>query len=111
MATADDATPLILQSGLSETCEACTLALDTFVAMLAAAAGDLALQAVATGGIYLGGGIPPRILPALRRSMFLEAFADKGRFGTLTRTIPVGVILEPRTALFGAAWRALSDAS
>ncbi len=111
LATVDDATPVILQSGLSEACEVCALALDTFVAMLAAAAGNLALQVVATGGIYLGGGIPPRILPALRRPMFLDALAGKGRFEPLVRKVPVGVILEPRAALFGAAQRALSAAS
>lgn len=107
IAQADDSTPTILQSGLSGTCEVCGLALDTFVAMLGAAAGNLALQIVATGGIYLGGGIPPRILPALRRPVFLDAFTGKGRFEELVRKMPVGVILEPRAAFFGAAWRAL----
>ncbi len=110
MASDDDATPVVLQSGLSGACEACALALDTFVAMLGAAAGNLALQVVATGGIYLGGGIPPRILPALRRPEFLDAFHNKGRFESLVRKVPVGVILEPRAALLGAACRALSIA-
>lgn len=110
VADAGDATPIILQSGLSDACPVCALALDTFVAMLGAAAGNLALQIVATGGIYLGGGIPPRILPALRRPVFLDAFTGKGRFKQLLRQIPVGVILEPRAAFFGAAWRALSAA-
>ncbi len=105
-----DATPVILQSGLSGACDVCALALHTFVAMLGAAAGNLALQVVATGGIYLGGGIPPRILAALRRPEFLDAFCNKGRFESLVRKIPVGVILEPRAALLGAACRALSVA-
>ena len=110
LAAANDATPVILQSGLSGACEVCALTLETFVAMLGAAAGNLALQIVATGGIYLGGGIPPRILPALRRPVFLDAFGSKGRFESLVRRVPVGVILEPRSALFGAAWRALCAA-
>ncbi len=102
-----DPTPAIIEAGMVGQCTACSLALDMFVDMLGSAAGNLALQIVATGGIYLGGGIPPRILPALQQPRFLTAFTDKGRFHDLAAAIPVHVILESRAALYGAATRAL----
>jgi glucokinase len=58
---------------------------------------------LAFGGVYLGGGIPPKILPALKQDLFLEAFTSKGRFRELLKQIPVRVILNERTALLGAA--------
>jgi len=78
-------------------------ALDLFVSIYGAAAGDLALVARATGGIYLGGGIAPRILPRLRSGAFVRSFRDKGRLTPFLERIPVKVILEPTTALIGAA--------
>jgi glucokinase len=78
-------------------------ALDRFVSIYGAAAGDLALVAKATGGIYVGGGIAPKILPRLQDGAFVSAFRDKGRLTSLVEHIPVRVILEPRTALLGAA--------
>jgi glucokinase len=56
-----------------------------------------------TGGVYLGGGIPPKILPVLREGSFLKSFTDKGRFRSLMEKIPVRVVLDQRTALLGAA--------
>lgn len=100
----DDPTPSIIEAAILGRCTTCMLALDLFVEMLGAAAGNLALQIVATGGIYLGGGIPPRILPVLQQPRFLEAFTNKGRFRELAESIPVHVILEPRAGLFGAAY-------
>jgi glucokinase len=85
-------------------------ALDLFVAALGATAGDLALVARAVAGVYLGGGIPPKILPRLRGGLFLEAFRDKGRLRAFMERIPVRVILEPQTALWGAAVRAARPA-
>jgi glucokinase len=78
-------------------------ALDMMVRIYGAEAGNLALKLLATGGIYVGGGIAPRILGKLQEGSFLEALDDKGRFSQLLARIPVHVILNDRTALLGAA--------
>ncbi len=78
-------------------------ALDLMVEIYGAEAGNLALKLMATGGVYLGGGIPPRILPKLEAGSFMRAFTDKGRFVDLLAAVPVRVILNDRTALMGAA--------
>jgi glucokinase len=83
--------------------EVCQQALALMVSIYGAEAGNLALKLLATGGVYLGGGIAPRILPQLREGSFLAAFTDKGRFAALLERIPVRVIVNDRTALFGAA--------
>jgi glucokinase len=104
LAAADDPTPVIANAALSEEpCELCTATLDTFVSILGAEAGNLALKVVATGGVYLGGGIPPRILPALERNRFMEAFLHKGLMSDLLAQVPVHVILNPRVGLLGVA--------
>ena len=76
--------------------------------MYGAVAGDLALVAQATGGCFIGGGIAPKILPKLRSKEFLRSFRAKGRLAPLLKQVPVRVILEPRTALLGAAHAALA---
>jgi glucokinase len=86
-------------------------ALRRFSSILGAVAGNLALTALATGGVYLGGGIPPKILPFLQEKTFSEAFLAKGRFRDLLRQVPVKVILEDRAALLGAALCAAKAAS
>ncbi len=78
-------------------------ALERFVRCLAVEAGNLALKYLARGGVFLGGGIPPRILPFLERPAFLDAFRDKGRMRTLLEEMPVRVVLNPDSALLGAA--------
>ena len=83
-------------------------ALELFVSIYGAEAGNLALKMKATRGVYIGGGIAPKILPFLRRPRFMEAFTDKGRFRAFMEAIPVRVILNDATALRGAAWHALS---
>ena len=90
----------------------CTATLDIFVRALAGALGNMSLVLLPVGGVYLGGGIPPRILQRLRQPDFIEAVSDKGRFRTLLERIPVHVILDPQSALHGAAWHArqLADA-
>jgi glucokinase len=105
LARAEDPAPLITQAALTESgrCELCVETLRLFVRILGAVAGDFALQVLATGGVYLGGGIPPRILPALENGELLVAFDRKGPMRELVRQIPVHVILEPQTALLGAA--------
>jgi glucokinase len=77
--------------------------LEMFVSILGAAAGNLALTGMTTGGIYLGGGIPPKILPFLKSPFFMEAFMGKGRFRPLLEKIPVHLILNDKAALMGAA--------
>jgi glucokinase len=86
-------------------------ALDLFVAAYGAAAGDLALVALATGGLWVAGGIAPKVLDRLAAGPFLAAFRDKGRFRPLMETIPVTVVLEPATALLGAARLAAREAA
>jgi glucokinase len=84
-------------------------ALDLMVEIYGAEAGNLALKLMATGGVYLGGGIPPRILPKLEAGSFMRAFTDKGRFVDLLGGVPVRVILNDRTALMGAALHAAAS--
>jgi glucokinase len=107
LARAEDPTPIIVNAALEEKSELCVLTLNTFVSILGAEAGNLALKVMATGGLYLGGGIPPRILPALEQGAFLEAFHRKGRLGDVLEDVPVHVILDSDIALFGAACHGL----
>jgi len=93
----------ITRLALAGTDEHAVTALDTMVEIYGAEAGNLALKLMATGGVYLGGGIPPRILPKLEEGSFMRAFTDKGRFADLLAAVPVQVILNDRTALMGAA--------
>ena len=81
----------------------CAKALDLFVSIYGAEAGNVALKGMAIGGVYLGGGIAPKILERLQKETFMKAFTDKGRFSTFLSRIPVKVILNETTALFGAA--------
>jgi glucokinase len=93
----------ISRLALSHEDETAVAALDLLVEIYGAEAGNLALKLMATGGVYLGGGIPPRILPKLEDGAFMRAFTAKGRFDELLAGIPVRVILNDRTALIGAA--------
>lgn len=104
LAKAEDRTPLILQAALDadKPCPLCVATLQLFVSILGAEAGNLALKVLATGGVYLGGGIPPRILPALADGRFAEAFQRKGRLAELLGRVPVHAITS-RVALLGAA--------
>jgi glucokinase len=99
----EDPSAVVSKAGLEGRSPLCSQALDLFVALYGAEAGNLALTLLATGGVFLGGGIAPKILPKLRGPIFLEAFLSKGRLRTLLEKIPVRVILNDRTALFGAA--------
>ena len=82
---------------------ACAQALQLFAAIYGAEAGNLALQCVAVGGGFIGGGIAPKILPALQSGRFMEAFTDKGRFSGMLEGLEVSVALDPQTPLRGAA--------
>lgn len=108
---ATDPTPVIVEAALrnDRPCEICTITLDLFVSILGAEAGNLALKLIARGGVYLGGGIPPRILPALDDQRFVRAFLHKGRMTDLLIGIPVHVILNPKSALMGVAYYGLEQ--
>jgi glucokinase len=97
---------LITEAALGGRCASCGETLEMFVAAFGAEAGNLALRAVATAGVYLGGGIAPKILPALETGTFLDAFRAKPPMVDLLATIPVAVILNARAGLLGAAVRA-----
>lgn len=104
---AQDKTPVIVQAALAQKAEICTATLDLFVSTLGTAISNMAITILPRGGIYLGGGIPPRILPRLQQEDFLEAVAHRGRFRDFSLKWPVHVILTPRTALYGAALSAI----
>lgn len=93
----------ITQLGLAGEVEICAEALDLFVSILGAEAGNLALRCAATGGVIVGGGIGPKILPAMKQPGFAAAFADKGRLSGWLRQRRVCAALEPRASLLGAA--------
>ena len=109
LASSADPTPVIVQAALDRQAEICVAALDLFVSILGSEAGNLALKMLATGGIYLGGGIPPRILPLLRQPAFMSAFTRKGRFADALARVPVHVIRQPQVALLGAACHGLES--
>jgi glucokinase len=96
----------ITASALEERCEQCVETLDMFVEAYGAEAGNLALRAVALAGVYLGGGIAPKILPALEHRRFIDAFCSKEPMTDLLRTLPVYVILNSSAGILGAAVRA-----
>jgi glucokinase len=100
--TGDPAT-LIAQAGLEGKPDICKNALQLFVSIYGAEAGNMALKTLAMGGVYIGGGIAPKILPALQNGTFMKSFLAKGRYKRLLGKIPVRVILNPHTALLGAA--------
>jgi glucokinase len=103
LVSSPDPTRVIIQAAVDEKAEICVETLRLFLDILASEAGNLALKVMATGGIYIGGGIPPRILSKIDRERFKTAFTRKGRFSKLLSKIPVHVIVKPDVALFGAA--------
>lgn len=98
-----DASAAISSAALAGRCSGCVEALAMFVSAYGAEAGNLALRGVATAGVFIGGGIAPKILPALQDGRFLDAFRAKGAMTALMNTIPVTVILNARAGLLGAA--------
>ena len=97
-----DPSAAIAKSGLEGTSDLGVQALDIFVSIYGAEAGNLALKVVATGGTFVGGGIAPKIIRKLTGPAFLNAFQAKGRISPLLRDIPVRVITNDKTALLGA---------
>jgi glucokinase len=100
---AEDPGQVIAEAALAGASPLCARALDLFAAAYGAAAGNLALAGTATGGVYLGGGIAPKILGKLGDGTFLAAFRDKGRFRPYLEAVPVSVVTNDRAALLGAA--------
>jgi glucokinase len=106
MRTGDPAAA-ISNGALADACELCDEAVEVFVQIYGAEAGNLALKVLATAGVYIGGGIAPKILSEMQRPFFLDAFLNKGRMKPLLEAIPVLVILNENTALRGSARAAL----
>lgn len=104
---AAEAPAVIAAAGQAKEADICVHALGLFLDIYGQAAGNLALKALATGGLYIGGGIAPRLVGAFPGSGFMAAFVDKGRFAGLLKEVPVYIILEPKCALWGAAAWAL----
>ncbi|MDX6692728.1 MAG: glucokinase [Blastocatellia bacterium] len=107
LASAHDAAATVSAAALAKRSELAVKALDMFVEIYGAMTGNLALLLIATGGCYVGGGIAPKIMEKLKDGAFLESFLAKGRFRTLLASMPVHVILDDKTALYGAARKAL----
>jgi glucokinase len=99
----EDPNAVIGELGETGKDELCTRALDIFVSVYGAEAGNLALKVLATGGLFIGGGIAPKILDKMRDGTFIKSFTDKGRLSELLVQTPVRIILESRAALMGAA--------
>jgi len=105
---AGDPSAVITRAALAGECPLCSQTLDLFVSLYGAEAGNVALRLLTTGGVYLGGGIAPKIIKRLKGPGFMLAFTAKGRLSPLLESIPVRVILNDRTALLGAG-RCASD--
>ncbi len=102
----EDPAEVISEAALFKKNELCVKTLDLFASIYGAAAGNLALQVMAVAGVYIGGGIAPKIIWKLRDGTFIKAFKNKGRLSHIVTHIPVKVILNEKTALLGAASRA-----
>lgn len=101
---AQDPAKVITQHALSGKSDLCVDALNLFTSILGSEASNCALKFMAFEGIYLGGGIPPKILPKLKEASFRNGFLDKGRFKDLLEEMPIRVILDDKAALKGAAY-------
>lgn len=98
-----DPAAVIAEIGLKKGAEICVQVLDLFASIYGAEAGNLALKALSLSGLYVGGGVAPKVLPKLKEGQFMRAFLNKGRYKHLMSTIPVRVIMNEKTALLGAA--------
>jgi glucokinase len=99
----DDPSSVVAKAALAGECPTCEKALDMFASIYGATAGNIALMLRAVAGVYVGGGIAPKILDKLKDGTFMKAFTSKGRLSSLLEAIPVRVILNDKTALLGAA--------
>lgn len=101
--TSSEPARVITQNALNHKSPLCVDSLNLFVSILGSEAGNCALKFMSKGGLFLGGGIPPKILPKLKEPIFLNSFVDKGRFKELLESIPIDVILDDKASLKGAA--------
>ena len=101
--THGDPAAVISRTAIEGKCPLSEQALDLFISIYGAEAGNLALKTMATGGVFLGGGIAPKMLPKLAGPLFMQAFVGKGRMQALLEAIPVKVVVNEKTALLGAA--------
>jgi glucokinase len=106
---AGDAAAAISNAALAGKDEACIKTMELFVSLYGAEAGNLALKLLSTSGMYIGGGIAPKILALLQQANFMDSFTNKGRLSGLVKNIPVYVVLNDKTALLGAAHYALTQ--
>lgn len=105
LAASPDRTPLIIEAALRPDTHQplCRAAIDAFLTILAAEAGNLALKVFALGGVYIAGGLPPRLLSLIDPERFAETFRAKGRFAKLLTQIPVSLVVNPDATLMGTA--------
>jgi glucokinase len=110
IAAAPDPSPTIIKLGLdlAHRNELCAATLDILISILGDEAGNLALKVLATGGVYLAGGVATHVLPALERPLFMHSFTRKGRFAEFMAQIPIYLIVT-RAVLAGAAWYGLEN--
>ena len=101
-----DVGPVVSKYALApvEGTEICEMTLQLFVEILAAECSNMALKMLTSGGVYIGGGIPPKILPLFEKYNFIDVYAQKGRFANLVLSFPIKIILNPRTPLLGAGY-------
>lgn len=98
----EDPPTVITESAVQKKCQACIRTVSWFSSLYGSCAGNLALKFLALGGVYLGGGIAPKIVEFLKKENFMHSFCAKGRFASLLEHIPVKVVLNEDTALLGA---------
>jgi glucokinase len=106
-----DVPAAISHHAMEKNCPVCSPVMDIFVGVFGAESGNVALKMMATGGLYIGGGIAPKILPKLQTGAFMAAFQDKGRMKPLLESMPVKVVMNQKTGLLGAARCALVQAA
>ncbi|MGH9897885.1 MAG: glucokinase [Pyrinomonadaceae bacterium] len=104
----NDPAAVISQVAMENKSNLCVQSLDLFISLYGSEAGNLALKMMATGGVFIGGGIAPKIVEKLKSSSFIDSMTNKGRMKPLLESIPVSVILNDKTALLGAARRAIN---
>lgn len=110
LTAADDPVPVISQHGMEGGIAICERALDIFVSIYGAEAGNLALKLMATGGVFISGGIAGKILSKINSPLFLKAFANKGRLSPVVEAMPLRVITNKNVGLLGAARYAAENA-
>ena len=102
----EDPAAVIDRHSQDGSCDICRTTMDLFTQALGSEASNMALKTMSIGGVFLAGGIPPKLLPLLRRPLFLESFLSKGRLRSVLETMPLHVVLNDETALLGSALRA-----